>query len=203
MTACPLLSFPLFFLRHGETAYNAEGRIQGQLDTPLAPRGRDQAASAGRMLGAALARRGWAAADLPFVASPLSRAVETARLARAAMCLEADAFACDPRLMELSFGRWQNLTWPEIRAFDAGGAARRDADIWNARPPEGESYADLAGRVVNWLATLTGPTVAVSHGGVARALDVLLSDAAPETACRAPVAQGRVLVFESGTATWL
>ncbi len=198
-----MISAPLFFLRHGETGHNAEGRIQGQIDTALSPRGRDQALAAGHMLKAGLAARGLAPGARRFVSSPLARAVETARLARAALGLETDAFARDPRLMELSFGRWQNLTWSEIRAFDGAGAARRDADIWNARPPEGESYADLAARLAPFLATLAGPAILVSHGGVARALTVLLTGADRTAACRAPVAQGRVLAFENGRANWL
>lgn len=173
------------------------------MDTALSPRGRDQALAAGHMLKGALEARGLAPQAPFFVASPLARAVETARLARAALRLEADAFARDPRLMELSFGRWQNLTWPEIRAFDAAGAARRDADIWNARPPGGESYADLADRLSAFLATLFGPAVLISHGGVARALAVLLTGADKERACREPIPQGRVLIIDNGRADWL
>lgn len=198
-----MIRAPLFFLRHGETPHNAEGRIQGQMDTALSPRGRDQARAAGHMLKAALDARGIDPRTPSFVASPLARAVETARLARAALRLETDAFARDPRLMELSFGRWQNLTWPEIRAFDAPGAALRDADIWNARPPGGESYADLAGRLSAFLATLSGPAILVSHGGVARALAVLLTGADTESACRQPIPQGRVLIVDNGRADWL
>ena len=69
--AMDTLSHRLIFIRHGETDWNAEGRLQGQHDIPLTGRGRDQAASAGREARKYLARKGLT--DLRYVASPLSR----------------------------------------------------------------------------------------------------------------------------------
>ncbi len=193
---------PLFFFRHGETFYNAEGRIQGQLDTPLSPLGRAQATEAGLKLGAALDERGMAFDRIGWFASPLSRACETMDLARTALGLVPDRFAQDKRLMELSFGRWQDLTWPEIGARYPGEMSARRADTWNFRPPEGESYADLAARVGSFLDTLRGPAAVAAHGGVARALMTLIGGVTPQEACVMPVYQGRLLIFFGGRGRW-
>ena len=198
-----MFSYPLFFLRHGETFYNAEGRIQGQLDTPLSPRGRGQAGEAGRILADAIRADGRTFDAFGWIASPLTRAVDTMMLARAAAGLPETGFSCDPRLMELSFGRWQNLTWPEIRAKYPREAAQRDAGVWTFTPPDGESYAALAERVGAWLSTLSGPTVAVAHGGVARALMTLIGGVSPSDAYSLPVQQGRVLAFSDGHGRWI
>jgi probable phosphoglycerate mutase len=198
-----LLNFPLYFLRHGETFYNAEGRIQGQLDTPLSPRGRQQALNAGRSLDATMRAAGLDPAAAAYVASPLSRASDTMRLARGAMGLDETAFVRDPRLMELSFGLWQDMTWLEIRTKYPAGASARDKDVWDFTPPDGESYAALTERVRPWLAGLTGPTVAVAHGGVARALMVLAGGLAPAQAYALPIHQGRVLAFSAGRGCWI
>lgn len=197
-----MFAHTLYFLRHGETFYNAEGRIQGQLDTPLSPRGREQAVEVGGALASLLGADGVEPEGLAWRCSPLSRALDTMTLARAEMGLAEDGFSTDDRLKEIHFGRWQNLTWPEIRARDPGLALRRDRDAWDFAPPGGESYAQLTARVADWLAAQGGPTVAVAHGGVARALMVLIGGVAPADAARMPVHQGRALVFSGGAGRW-
>lgn len=197
------VSTPLFFFRHGETFYNAEGRIQGQLDTPLSPLGRAQAEESGRLLGAALQADGLAAQGVGWFASPLARASETMELARGALALPADDFARDKRLMELSFGQWQDRTWAEIAARYPSAVAARKANFWNFRPPDGESYADLAARVASFLDGLSGPTVVAAHGGVARALMTLIGGVRPEDTRGMPIHQGRLLVFSGGRGRWM
>jgi broad specificity phosphatase PhoE len=105
--AMDTLAHRLIFIRHGETDWNVEGRLQGQHDIPLNGRGRDQAASAGREARKYIAREGLT--DLRYVASPLTRTRDTMELARGAMGLDPKDYALDPRLMELSFGRWEGL----------------------------------------------------------------------------------------------
>ncbi|MCB1542156.1 MAG: histidine phosphatase family protein [Rhodoblastus sp.] len=194
---------PLFFFRHGETFYNAEGRIQGQLDTPLSPRGREQAAEAGHKLGATLAAHGIGPEAPGWFASPLSRASETMSLARRALALPEEAFTRDRRLMEISFGAWQDLTWPEISARDPAGVAARKSNFWYFRPPGGENYADVAGRVRAFLDELSGPAVVAAHGGVARALMTLIGGVKPEDTLGMPIHQGRLLIFSNGRGRWL
>ena len=166
-------------MRHGETAYNAENRLQGQRDIPLNARGRDQARAVGRTLrariGAEIDRLEAAGA---FFASPLERARETMELARAAMGLPPKRYRLDAALKEITFGDWEGLTWPEVRARDPSGVEARRADKWGFVPPGGESYAMLVERVRPWLAALAGDAFVVSHGGVARAFMTILAGVA-------------------------
>ncbi len=190
----------LVFIRHGETDWNVEHRLQGQQDTPINGRGRDQASAVGRFV------RDWRGpelAGLRFVASPLWRTRETMQLARAAMGLDPLAYETDPRLMELTFGRWEGLTWEELKARDPWAAKAREGDKWTFQPPGGESYAMLAERLKPWIAEIDRETVVVSHGGVARALMALLGGAASSGAAVSDVHQGRALVFEAGACRWL
>jgi broad specificity phosphatase PhoE len=199
-----LISYRLIFVRHGETPYNAENRLQGQRDIPLGPRGRDQARAVGRTLrariGAEIDRLEAAEA---FIASPLARARETMEIVRGSMGLAPARYRLDPRLKELTFGDWEGLTWPEANARDPKGVAARRADKWNFAPPNGESYAMLAARVLAWLETLTAEAFVVSHGGVARALMTLIAGMPGETAASEPIVQGRAMVFERGGYDWI
>ena len=199
--ATDVLPHRLIFIRHGETDWNAEGRLQGQHDIPLNGRGRDQAASAGRDARKYIAREGLT--DLRYVASPLSRTRDTMELARGAMGLDPKDYATDTRLMELSFGRWEGLIWPEVKAMDPWAAKAREGDKWTFQPPGGESYAMLADRLRPWLATVTGDTVVVSHGGVARVLMAMIGGIPISDAPMMDIHQGRVLIFQDGRRRWL
>ena len=197
-------AYRLVFLRHGETAYNAENRLQGQRDIPHNARGREQARSVGRTLRARIgAEIEQLEAAGAFIASPLMRARETMEIARDAIGLAPGRYRIDAALKELSFGAWEGLTWPEIEARDPTGLRARRNDKWNFAPPGGESYAMLAERLRPWLDGLTGDGFVVSHGGVARALMTLIAGVAPEKAAGAPIAQGRALRFESGGCHWI
>jgi broad specificity phosphatase PhoE len=198
------LPFRLIFMRHGETAYNAEGRLQGQLDIPLNARGREQARSVAQTLqarvGAEIEQLEAAGA---FVASPLVRARETMEIARDAIGLPPSRYRLDAALKEISFGAWEGLTWPEVEERDPGGLSARKKDRWNFAPPRGESYAMLTERVSPWLDALTGDAFVVAHGGVARALMTLIAGVAPDKAAGAPIVQGRALCFENGGCYWI
>ena len=191
--------YRILFARHGETAYNAENRLQGQRDIPLNARGRDQAAAVGRTLGQRIRPEidALEAADA-FFASPLKRATETMEVARGKMGLDPGRYRLDPRLMELSFGDWEGLTWAEIAALDPKGLAARRSDKWNYVPPGGESYAMLAERVRAWLATLAGDALVVAHGGTARALMTILAGLPDGVSAGTPIVQGRALLFDKG-----
>ena len=77
----------IYYIRHGETSWNAQGRLQGTQDIALNDLGRRQAAHAGNVLAELLARDGRDKAALPFVASPLGRARATMELVREAIGL--------------------------------------------------------------------------------------------------------------------
>ena len=194
----------ILFIRHGETDHNAEGRLQGQRDVPLNPKGREQASAVGRSLlklrPAEIARLDAAGA---FVASPLTRARNTMERARTAMQLKPDAFRLDARLVEIAFGQWEGLTWPEVHARDPEALAARHADKWNFVPPCGESYAMLAARLSEWLSEQTGDIFIAAHGGIARALAVLIAGVDPQKAVDIDIWQGRAIAFEDGAYRWV
>ena len=199
-----LNSYRIVFVRHGETDYNAENRLQGQRDVPLNGKGREQAKAVGRTLGRALAdemARLDAAGE--FYASPLARTRETMELARAAMRLAPQRYQLSPILMELSFGEWEGLTWSETAAQDPAGARAREKDKWRFVPPGGESYAMLVERVKPWLEARAADCLIVSHGGVARAFCHILTGLDPAKAEHAAIWQGRALIFERGGCSWL
>jgi probable phosphoglycerate mutase len=195
----------LYFIRHGETDWNREGRLQGQTETDINPRGEAQAAMAARNLVDPAFGAGFAArlSYLPFIASPMQRTRRTMEILRAALGLETTAYSTDDRLKELGFGAWEGKTWKEVKSSDAKGAAGRDADKWGFVPPGGESYAMLRQRVAGWQASITEDCVVVGHGGVARVLMVMLAGASPKDAVGADVWQGKVLRFRAGRADWI
>jgi broad specificity phosphatase PhoE len=194
----------IFFIRHGETDWNAEGRMQGQQDIPLNARGHVQAASAGKTLRSLLDVKPAAiAADFDFLASPLYRTRQTMEIVRHQLRLAPQPYALDDRLKEITFGRWEGLTWDEVEAKDPEMAAGRIADKWGFVPPGGESYAMVAERIRPLLKTLTGDTIIVSHGGIARVFMALIGGVDSSLAPNLDVWQGRVLVFQNGTCTWV
>ncbi|QCK85475.1 histidine phosphatase family protein [Phreatobacter aquaticus] len=183
-----------YFVRHGETDWNAEGRLQGQRDIPLNDVGRVQAEEVGTILSRLVERP----EDLAYIASPLSRTRETMELMRGRLGLHRSAYRQDDRLKELSFGAWEGLTWPEVEIRNPKLAAARIADKWNVAPPEGESYEMLTGRIAPFVETMERPCVVVSHGGVGRALMALLGGLTREHAAEVYVRQGVVYAFNEG-----
>ena len=198
------MSQPLFyFMRHGETDWNVEGRLQGQHDTPLNAVGRGQASSCGEILRALLARDGHDPQAFDYVASPLVRARKTMELVRAGLGLEVADYRTDARLAELSFGRWEGLTFAELKRNepDVLTLATREHDKWGFVPPGGESYADLLVRVRQWHETVARDSIVVAHGGVARTLIVHFGIEPPAAAPVHNIEQGVVYRFAPGRLT--
>ncbi len=198
------MSQPLFyFMRHGETDWNVEGRLQGQHDIPLNVVGYGQAVACGEIMRGLLARDGRDPKSFDYVASPLVRACKTMELVRAGLGLDAAGYDTDARLAELSFGRWEGLTFAELkRDGDAVRAlATREHDKWGFVPPGGESYADLLARVRQWYDTITHDTIVVAHGGVARTLIVHFGIEPPAAAPVHNIEQGVVYRFDPGRLT--
>ncbi len=194
-----MVNSPLFyFVRHGETDWNAERRLQGQLDIPLNDLGRRQSVRCGSTLRGLLADRHKAPADFAFISSPLSRARETMEIMRGELGLPLKGYTIEPRLAELSFGRWEGLTYRDVCALDSAALAVRERDKWNFVTPEGESYAELLVRVRDWYAGVEGDIIVSAHGGVARVLMVLFGVRAPEDAPHGDVVQGVVYEFGPG-----
>jgi broad specificity phosphatase PhoE len=177
----------VLLIRHGETASNAEGRIQGQLDVPLSEKGRAQA----RRLAARLSRV-WdretsdafpVERPCAIFTSDLSRASETAQIVRDGVrALRSLPFAETPLLRERGFGEWEGLTSADIRARYADGAP-----LWTAPqdPPGSETWAEVGERmdraflhvrtslptvVADAENAITRSVIIVGHGGSLRML---------------------------------
>jgi probable phosphoglycerate mutase len=144
----------LYLVRHGETEWARLGRHTGRTDVPLTEAGRLQArAIADRLAGVRLGR---------VLSSPLSRALETARLAG-----YGDVVEVEPDLAEWDYGAYEGRTTPEIRQSVRGWT------IWEEGPRGGESAADVTARVDRVLAALDGAEGNVAlfaHGHVLRVL---------------------------------
>jgi broad specificity phosphatase PhoE len=186
----------IYYIRHGETDWNVEGRLQGQQDIPLNARGRAQATHCGQILRDLFARNGRDPSAPDYVSSPLGRARETMELARATLGMPADGYRLEPRLTEICFGRWEGFTIAELRTHDPQGIAAREHDKWNFVPPGGESYETISTRMRDWYVSLRNDTVVTAHGGTARGLIAYLGIAKPAAAPLLDVAQGVVYVFE-------
>lgn len=159
----------ILLARHGETSWNALGKLQGHTDITLNDVGRDQA----RALGAELRDVGLTA----VWTSDLSRARETGQIIADVLGLPAPAM--DPELRERRYGVFEGLTRHECET--------RHPEAWQdwlaqiGSPPGGEPRAEAAarldralGRIVATMATAatasvdSGPVLVVSHGGVMR-----------------------------------
>jgi broad specificity phosphatase PhoE len=191
----------IYYIRHGETDWNAEGRLQGTLDIPLNELGRRQAVSAGSILAGLLVRDGHDAASIPFVASPLGRARLTMELVRGALKLPLDDYSIDLSLREIGYGQWEGSTLADAQRTDPELFAARVAAKWTVAAPGGERYVDVEQRMGAWYAELAADTVAVAHGGTARALMVLLGIETPESAAELYIEQGVVYVFKGAELT--
>ena len=188
----------IYYMRDGETDWNVEGRLQGGVDMPLNEHGLTQAAHAGRVLAGLFARQSLDISNLAFVASPLQRARVTMDIVGAELKLPPGGYALDDRLREIGYGHWEGSTLAQARVSHPELYASRERDKWGALPPGGESYASVQIRMRDWYDSLTADTVAVAHGGTARALMVALGIETRVSAADLLIEQGAVYVFRDG-----
>ncbi|OIQ45864.1 MAG: phosphoglycerate mutase [Roseobacter sp. MedPE-SW] len=143
----------LALLRHGHTAWNRAGQIQGRSDIPLDAQARTE------LSGFALPSP-WDKAAL--WSSPLSRAVETAQL------VAGRAPRTAPNLTEMFWGDWEGKKGLELKADPKSGFRDIEHWGWDYCPPGGETPAEVWARIKPWLASLERDTVAVCHIGIMR-----------------------------------
>lgn len=155
---------PLYMLRHGETAWNTERRMQGSRNSDLTARGRVQALAMGRTLRRELERE---PGPTIFLRSPLGRTRETSEIIGQELGLSASDWREDVRLAELSYGSWEGFSWAEIEIDHPTALAEWRADPHGYCPPGGETHAELRLRCETMLAEIAASntrTVVVSHG---------------------------------------
>ncbi len=151
-------------IRHAETVWNSEKRIQGQQDSPLTPRGELQAD-----------RWGWALQSFRWdriLSSDAGRAMATVGRINAHLKLPV---ALDPRLRELDWGRWTAKTIAQLRAEEADLVAVQERAGWDFHPPGGESRRSQLERCRQALLEAAGAwpgqtILVVAHGGIIRSL---------------------------------
>ena len=151
----------LYLIRHGETRSNREGIFRGRLQVPLSLRGKEQA----RAVGTALKESG----ILAVVASPLDRAMSTARIA-----FPGHEIQVEPRLNNLDLGAWSGRRKVDIQREHPGDWERWISDPHGITFPGGEALADVHRRAQHFLETFRAggdsPMTAVTHRSVIKCL---------------------------------
>ena len=185
----------IYLVRHGRTAFNVEGRFQGHSDSPLTPLGLSQAAVVGRLLKSLIPEP----ADWTLVASPLGRALHTARIIQGETGLNTPIL--DDRLREIGMGDWEGLTEEDIAmvAPEAAKGANRYNFFFSA--PGGEGLPALTSRLQSWLDEALGDgrnRVAVSHGVAGKVLRGLYLGLDVEAALKLDSPQDAVFRMEGG-----
>ncbi len=147
----------LTLIRHAQTEWNEEGRLQGRTDVQLSERGRSILADWKRPPGSG---------QMLWFSSPLSRALETAR----AMCSEP---IIEPRLIEVDWGRWEGKTLAEIGRSQSCNQQKAELGYLDFHAPGGESPSEVHRRIQSWLREVAGlrrSVVAVTHKGIIEAV---------------------------------
>jgi probable phosphoglycerate mutase len=179
---------PLYVVRHGETEWNVERRMQGgEGDSPLTARGRRQAAAMGTLL------RAVGADALPAYCSPQGRAVETARIA-----LGEGLARLDPRLSEVAMGPFSGRLIGELRSEHPDLFGEDMSLTWYFRIPGGERLETMQARLAAFLRDLPGPAVIVCHGMTSRILRGVALGLCLDATLALPGGQGIIHVVEDG-----
>ncbi|MBC7905288.1 MAG: histidine phosphatase family protein [Rhodospirillaceae bacterium] len=167
----------ILLVRHGETHWNREKRIQGHGDSPLTLKGIEQAKAYGRTLAGLIGDvAGWR-----VIASPLPRCVQTAAILCEVAGLDFTTIAFEDRLKEISTGQWAGRLKAEMDPAELTGSG---LDSWFFRCPGGETHAQVSARLSHWLAERVGgeKLVVVGHGVSGRILRGLHAKINPDEA---------------------
>jgi broad specificity phosphatase PhoE len=186
----------IILVRHGETRWNREGRVQGHGDSPLTPKGAAQARAYGLRLRAMLGdAEGWR-----VVSSPLGRCAQTTGILCEVAGLDFRSITFDDRLREVHTGQWSGLPKAELAARHPGMLEGEGLHHWVFRSPGGETHRDLAARLAHWLGELApgDKVIAVSHGIAGRVLRGLYAGADPDGAMRGDSPQDVLFLMSKG-----
>jgi glucosyl-3-phosphoglycerate phosphatase len=178
----------IFIARHGETVFNASGRMQGQLNlhTPLTARGFAQADEMGR----SLARFLGTSQSLHLWSSSAGRAQQTMAIVAEHIGADWRDVRTDDRLQEIDVGDWSDKRYADIIA-EQGDIIDPQTSLFSQRPPNGEWYDDIATRLKSWMADTEherGDRLVIMHGISARVLRGLQRGLPVDPAFGAPIA---------------
>ncbi|MEL0436392.1 histidine phosphatase family protein [Phycobacter sp. K97] len=184
----------IWLLRHGETEWNAERRVQGQLESRLSERGLGHARRQAELMAPVLA-----AENPPCFVSPLGRAQQTAEIA-----LAGRGFVTDARLAEVHAGIFQGHRLADLKQADPAYFERyvTPLDMF-CEAPGGEGYGPFRARTLDFLKTLTGPSVVVAHGLLGQVMRGIVCGLSRAEMAQLENGQGCVYVLENGSETVL
>jgi probable phosphoglycerate mutase len=186
----------MFLALHGQTEWNRDGRVQGQLDSSLTELGRRQAVTAAGILS----RQNLVPGTFEIVCSPLGRTRETGRIIAAELGFAISAIRSEERLREVSLGQWDGHTHAEVEAGWPESIAGSNRYNWFFRSPDGETYEDVARRLGGWLEAQAhhDRLVIVTHGIASRVLRGLYARLPIEDALRSEVARDAIFRLANG-----
>lgn len=173
----------LYLMRHGQTVWNAQGRMQGRLDSPLTELGIRQARMQARLIRGVQGAR---------FSSPLGRAQQTARIV-----FDGQPFASDARLAEIDVGDFSGALHDDLAAQHPH-LFGDDPFLWYDHAPGGEGFAALEARCVAFLGDLTGPALIVTHGITLRMMRRIALGFGMSRFAELPQYQGAVQVIRDG-----
>lgn len=178
----------LFIARHGETVFNAAGRMQGMnAHTPLTREGCEQASD----MGAAMLRHVQPDAPLALISSPAGRTLQTLALVAEELGRDFHENDTDVRLREIDVGDWDGCYYKDI-APDIRTIMDMEHKLFIKKAPGGEDYRDVAERVSEWLSEqqFLNDMLIITHGMTARVLRGILLGLPPLEGFGAPIAPG-------------
>jgi probable phosphoglycerate mutase len=183
----------VWFLRHGETEWNAEGRVQGQTESVLSARGVQHARQQAQLMAPILAL------NPPCLVSPLKRTRQTADIA-----LGGRIYQTDDRLKEVFAGAWEGQLRTDIYNDLPDGITPDSPHMeFYSAAPGGEGFDRFQARVRDFVATLVEPTVIVAHGLSGQLLRAELCGLSRAELGGLTNRQGCVYVLEDGIETVL
>ena len=158
----------IYLIRHGQTVWNAEGRYQGQLNSPLTSKGEEQAKANGEKLQKYLKEID----EFDFYSSPLGRASSTAKIIADVIGFDKDKIVFDERIQEVNYGIFEGKTKEYCKTELKEQFEAREANKWSYTLEGGESYETVSIRLKEWLSTLDSnrPIVMVAHEMINRTL---------------------------------
>jgi glucosyl-3-phosphoglycerate phosphatase len=192
--------YRLFIARHGETVFNAAGKIQGMsAHTPLTWEGCEQAVKMGKALRSHIAD----AASLKLCASPSGRALQTLALVSGALNADWHKHHTDVRLREIDMGKWEGRYYKDLFP-NIDDLVDPQHKLFKIFAPGGEDYIAMATRLKEWISdqVFDRDMLIITHGMSARVLRALLCGQTDLEGFGAPVAnslsQGSMTMIRDG-----
>ncbi|MEF1290416.1 histidine phosphatase family protein [Vibrio sp. M260118] len=182
----------IYVIRHGETVFDSEQKLQGHCNSPLTNKGKAQARSVGSELNKRLTGNNY-----QVFCSPLGRAVQTAKIICKAINFPQSNLLQDERLKEFSLGSWEQRKIPDLVESNPRLLNQKD---WYLNAPQCEPYESVRNRLLSWLSELPDEqdVVVVSHGLTGIVLRGILQNYSYEAIWDQDLLQDAIFIVENG-----